>query len=149
MVDYIPPSIGGATASLPRAVFKAVHAWRDRISREEDESTRFILPNHHLFTIAESPPADVAALLRLFPGTNVPQVIRKRATELVSVIRNAVKGCLEGETPSGQEQTKEQESRLEGEKGKGEQKDVRSMDVDTSTVRDEGRLWNLTSGKLA
>ncbi|KAK7464754.1 exosome nuclease subunit [Stygiomarasmius scandens] len=145
MADYIPPSVGGATAGLPRAVFKAVHAWRDRISREEDESTRFILPNHHLFTIAESPPADVAALLRLFPGTNVPQVIRKRATELVSVIRNAVKGCL-GETPSGQKQTKEQEPRLEREKGNGGKKDVRSMDVDTSTVRDEGRLWNLTSG---
>ncbi|KAF5362917.1 hypothetical protein D9758_007096 [Tetrapyrgos nigripes] len=142
MADWVPPSVHTAESSLPREVFKTVHAWRDKISREEDESTRYILPNHHLFTLAESPPADITALLRIFPGTNVPPVIRRRAAELVAAVRGAVKKCLEGGASvlgGGQQESGEG-------KGKGKQKDEETgrevrkgpidggpMDVDTPT----------------
>lgn len=46
---------------------------------------RYVLPNHFLFQLAEHPPADMAALLKVFPS--VPPVIRRRAKELLDVIR--------------------------------------------------------------
>ncbi|KAF9015830.1 hypothetical protein BDZ89DRAFT_1094618 [Hymenopellis radicata] len=63
--------------ALHRYVYKAVHAWRDRVAREEDEST------------SESPPPDMPALLRIFHSP--PPVIKRRARELLDAIRDAVK----------------------------------------------------------
>ncbi|RDX45737.1 hypothetical protein OH76DRAFT_1407731 [Lentinus brumalis] len=82
----------GSAASAQRAVYLAVHAWRDRVAREEDESTRYVLPNHYLFSLAERTPADMAALLSVFHP--VPPVIRRRAKELLDAIRDAVKQAL-------------------------------------------------------
>ncbi|KAF7331658.1 Exosome complex exonuclease RRP6 [Mycena kentingensis (nom. inval.)] len=78
--------------TLPRAVYRCVHHWRDTVAREEDESTRYVLPNHFLFQIAERPPADMAALLKNF--TSVPPVVRKRAKELLAAIRGCVTANL-------------------------------------------------------
>ncbi|KAF9015850.1 hypothetical protein BDZ89DRAFT_435244 [Hymenopellis radicata] len=75
--------------ALHKYVYKAVHAWRDRVAREEDESTRYILPNHFLFQLAESPPPDMPALLRIFHSP--PPVIKRRARELLDAIRDAVR----------------------------------------------------------
>ncbi|KAI0049395.1 hypothetical protein FA95DRAFT_1556869 [Auriscalpium vulgare] len=77
---------------MKREVYKAVHAWRDRIAREEDESTRYVLSNHFVFQLAEQPPADMAALMMTFQS--VPAIIRKRANELLHVVRDAVKRGL-------------------------------------------------------
>ncbi|KAJ7174298.1 hypothetical protein C8R46DRAFT_945281 [Mycena filopes] len=75
--------------TLQRAVYRCVHAWRDEIARAEDESTRYVLPNHYLFQLAERPPADMAALLQVFQS--VPPVVRRRAKELLEAIR----ACLQ------------------------------------------------------
>ncbi|KAJ7896101.1 ribonuclease H-like domain-containing protein [Mycena olivaceomarginata] len=75
--------------TLQRAVYRCVHAWRDEIARAEDESTRYVLPNHYLFQLAERPPADMAALLQMFQP--VPPVVRRRAKELFEAIR----ACLQ------------------------------------------------------
>lgn len=32
----------GSAVNVQRAVYHAVHAWRDRVAREEDESTRYV-----------------------------------------------------------------------------------------------------------
>ncbi|KAH7915435.1 hypothetical protein BJ138DRAFT_86795 [Hygrophoropsis aurantiaca] len=77
-----------ARESTQRGVYKSIHAWRDRIAREEDESTRFVLPNHFLFKIAETPPSDIAALLSIFQS--IPPVLRRRAKELFDTIQGAV-----------------------------------------------------------
>ena len=90
-------------------VFRAVHIWRDRVAREEDESTgyacprsricdwtdlrdRYILSNRFVFKLVEQPPADMAALLHTFPST--PPVVRRRSKELLDIIRDAVKRGL-------------------------------------------------------
>ncbi|TFK69512.1 hypothetical protein BDN72DRAFT_767808 [Pluteus cervinus] len=73
---------------MQRAVYQALHKWRDQVAREEDESTRYVLPNHHLFQLAERPPNDMATLLTLF--TSFPPVIKRRAKELLTVIRRTV-----------------------------------------------------------
>ena len=52
-----------------------------------------MLQNHVLFHIAEEPPAEMASLLRMFQ-TSVPAVVKRRAKELLNVIREAVKRGL-------------------------------------------------------
>ncbi|KAG0207040.1 exosome nuclease subunit [Mortierella sp. NVP41] len=68
------------------AVFKAVHAWRDQMAREEDESIRYVLPNHMMFTLAEKMPEDSAAVLACC--NPVPPPVRMHATDLARLIVN-------------------------------------------------------------
>ncbi|ETW81983.1 hypothetical protein HETIRDRAFT_318347 [Heterobasidion irregulare TC 32-1] len=77
---------------MRKEVYKAVHAWRDKTAREEDESWRYVLSNHYLFQLADRPPADMAALLASFQS--LPPLIRKRSKELLDTIRAAVKRGL-------------------------------------------------------
>ncbi|KAI9436593.1 ribonuclease H-like domain-containing protein, partial [Lactarius indigo] len=89
------PTLGVEGApSVQREVFRAVHVWRDRVAREEDESTGYVLSNRFVFKLVEQPPADMAALLHVFPST--PPVVRRRAKELLNVIRGAVRKGLSG-----------------------------------------------------
>ncbi|KAH9065385.1 ribonuclease H-like domain-containing protein [Lactarius vividus] len=89
------PALGvDGAPTVQREVFRAVHMWRDRVAREEDESTGYVLSNRFVFKLVEQPPADMAALLHAFPST--PPVVRRRAKELLDVIRGAVKKGLSG-----------------------------------------------------
>ncbi|KAJ1818701.1 exosome nuclease subunit, partial [Coemansia sp. RSA 2599] len=65
-------------------VFRAVHQWRDSCAREEDESTRYVLPNHMLFAVADRMPADVPALLAACQPT--PPLLRLYATDVARII---------------------------------------------------------------
>ncbi|CAA7266028.1 unnamed protein product [Cyclocybe aegerita] len=85
------PGVG--VGAMQREVYKAVHAWREKTAREEDESTRYVLQNHFLFMLAEEPPADMASLLKVF-RTSVPPLVKRRAKELLNVVREAVKRGL-------------------------------------------------------
>jgi exosome complex exonuclease RRP6 len=55
---------------------------------------RYVLPNRFLFKLVEQPPADMAALLHAFEFT--PPVVKRRAKELLDIIRDAVKKGLSG-----------------------------------------------------
>lgn len=59
------------------------------------------MPNHHLFQLAEHPPAMMADLLRAFGGAGPPVFVKTKAEELLSVIRDAVARGLE-DAPSAQ-----------------------------------------------
>ncbi|KAF1808356.1 hypothetical protein P152DRAFT_462632 [Eremomyces bilateralis CBS 781.70] len=69
------------------SVFRRVHAWRDRVAREEDESTNWVLANHGLFSIARAMPTTKQQLWKMI-GTVSP-VMRQRGDELVEVVRVA------------------------------------------------------------
>lgn len=69
------------------SVFRAVHQWRDEVSRQQDDSTNWVMPNHQIMTIAKETPMTRAALLGLAQPTT--QTLRLRADELVSVIETA------------------------------------------------------------
>jgi exosome complex exonuclease RRP6 len=69
------------------SVFRAVHRWRDTLSRNEDESPLFIMPNHAVFSIARAMPADKPALFNAIQ--HVSHIIRGKADELVGVITEA------------------------------------------------------------
>jgi exosome complex exonuclease RRP6 len=49
-------------------------------------ATRYVLANHYLLRLAERPPTDMAALLSGFHP--VPPIMRKRAKELLDVIKD-------------------------------------------------------------
>jgi ribonuclease D len=98
-------------------VFAALYAWRDRVAREEDESTRYhflplcllfvdvfvfvtecegvcvltngryVLPNHMLFHISEVMPVDIPALLACC--NPVPPLVRQHSADLATIIREA------------------------------------------------------------
>lgn len=51
---------------------------------------RYVLPNHHLFTVAERSPSNAAQLIALFSHGGVPPVLRRRAGELAEVIKATV-----------------------------------------------------------
>ncbi|KAF5392913.1 hypothetical protein D9757_001048 [Collybiopsis confluens] len=86
---------------MQKTVYRKVHGWREKVAREEDESTRYVLPNHYVFQLADQPPADMPAMLRIFHF--VPPVLKRRAKELLDVIREAVKEHL----VSGEEKSDE------------------------------------------
>lgn len=69
------------------SVFRAVHQWRDELSRKEDESPLFVMPNHAVFSVARAMPADKPALFNAIQ--HVSHIIRGKADELVSVITDA------------------------------------------------------------
>jgi exosome complex exonuclease RRP6 len=73
-----------------------------------------VLQNHVLFHIAEEPPAEMASLLGMFQ-TSVPAVVKRRANELLNVVRDAVKRGLNftKETGSVQSFGDDQEENVE------------------------------------
>ncbi|KAI0345691.1 hypothetical protein BDW22DRAFT_1426352 [Trametopsis cervina] len=81
--------MAGERDSARRRIYRAVHAWREHVAREEDESTRYVVPNHQLFVLAEQAPRDMASLLSLFQ--HAPAIIRRRAKELLDTIHEASK----------------------------------------------------------
>jgi len=69
------------------AVFRAVHEWRDRVAREQDDSLHFVMPNHVIFTLAREMPIEKATLFSLVQP--LPQTMKLRQDELLSVISKA------------------------------------------------------------
>lgn len=69
------------------AVFRAVHEWRDKIARADDDSTAFVMPNHVIFSIAKLVPTDQVALLGI--ARPVSHSVKSRAGELLNVIKAA------------------------------------------------------------
>jgi exosome complex exonuclease RRP6 len=67
------------------AVFRAVHQWRDEVSRKDDESVNFMLPNHALLAIAREMPVDKAAVFRVVVPVSPP--LRARVDDLVALVR--------------------------------------------------------------
>ena len=68
------------------AVYRALHQWRDRVAREEDESLGYVLPNHMLFILADRMPTEVPQLLACCQPT--PPLVRMSSAELAFLIQN-------------------------------------------------------------
>jgi exosome complex exonuclease RRP6 len=69
------------------AVFRAVHSWRDKISRDDDDSTSFVMPNHIIFSIAKLMPMDMVALLGI--AHPISHSVKSRTGELLELIKSA------------------------------------------------------------
>ncbi|KAJ9060599.1 exosome nuclease subunit [Entomophthora muscae] len=66
------------------AAFRQLHAWRDLKAREEDESVRFILPNHMLFSLAFKMPTTTAGVVGCCEP--VPIAVRMGAPQIAQLI---------------------------------------------------------------
>jgi len=74
------------------AVLKAIHKWRDQTAREEDESPRYVMPNHILRRMAEVMPTDpqgvhgccnpIPPLVRMY-SMDIARLIEKTKTEFL------------------------------------------------------------------
>ncbi|KZT28826.1 hypothetical protein NEOLEDRAFT_1057691 [Neolentinus lepideus HHB14362 ss-1] len=133
---------------MKRAVYKFVHAWRDRVAREEDESTRYILPNHYIFQLAERPPADMVALLAAFQP--VPPVIKRRAKELLDGIKDVVKASL-GTSAAKPEPAviSERPGASEDDMMEGVEKTTATQEANASTTSSNSRLWPTNQGSTS
>lgn len=69
------------------AVFKAVHEWRDKIARADDDSTAFVMPNHVIFSIAKLMPMDMVALLAI--AHPISYSVKSRSGELLEVVKTS------------------------------------------------------------
>jgi exosome complex exonuclease RRP6 len=69
------------------AVFRAVHAWRDKIARADDDSTAFVMPNHVIFSIAKLMPVDMITLLGI--AHPISHSVKFRTAELLELIKSA------------------------------------------------------------
>lgn len=70
------------------AVYQALFAWRDRVGREMDESTFYVLPNRMMFNIAKNTPTSALSLLACCNPT--PQLVRNFTNDLVVLIQESL-----------------------------------------------------------
>ncbi|KAK2873728.1 hypothetical protein FQN49_002126 [Arthroderma sp. PD_2] len=76
------------------SVFRALHEWRDKTAREDDESTQTVLSKRSLFRLAQEMPADKFAVLRLASPISVS--LRGRAEDVAALIGEAKRGGATG-----------------------------------------------------
>lgn len=69
------------------AVLRAVHEWRDKVAREEDESVHQILTNKAVLLIAKEMPTEMPPLLSCFQHSHIST--KKRAQELLELVKRA------------------------------------------------------------
>ena len=69
------------------AVFRAIHAWRDRIARKDDDSTHYVMPNHVIFTLAKLMPMDMVSLYGAVHP--ISHNVKSRTAELLALIKSA------------------------------------------------------------
>ncbi|NWW60845.1 EXOSX protein, partial [Ifrita kowaldi] len=69
------------------AAFRLLFAWRDKIARQEDESTGYVLPNHMLLKIAEELPKETQGIIACC--NPVPPLVHQQINELHLLIQQA------------------------------------------------------------
>ena len=69
------------------AVFRAIHQWRDRVARQEDESIHTVMPKHTMLSVSKAMPMDMASLISCSHPISAP--MRGHIKELLEAIRQA------------------------------------------------------------
>jgi len=77
-----------------KAVFINLFDWRDKMARDEDESIRFVLPNHMLVHIAMDMPTNVISLFDICKP--LPPLVKLNAHELVQMIQTILEKTKSG-----------------------------------------------------
>ncbi|KAM5132574.1 exosome complex component 10 [Mantella aurantiaca] len=69
------------------SAFRLLYAWRDKMARQEDESTGYILPNHMMLKISEELPKEPQGIIACC--NPVPPLVRQQINELILLILEA------------------------------------------------------------
>nr|XP_020637831.1 exosome component 10 [Pogona vitticeps] len=67
--------------------FRLLFAWRDKMARQEDESTGYVLPNHMLLKVSEELPKEPQGIIACC--NPVPPLVRQQINELHLLIQQA------------------------------------------------------------
>ncbi|XP_066499858.1 exosome component 10 [Hoplias malabaricus] len=67
--------------------FRLLFGWRDKLAREEDESTGYVLPNHMMMKIAEELPKEPQGIVACCIPT--PPLVRQQVNELHQLVKQA------------------------------------------------------------
>ncbi|KAF7660933.1 hypothetical protein LDENG_00272540 [Lucifuga dentata] len=67
--------------------FRLVFAWRDKLARQEDESTGYVLPTHMLIKISEELPKEPQGIIACC--NPVPPLVRQQVNELHLLVQQA------------------------------------------------------------
>uniref|UniRef100_A0A667X1B7 Exosome complex component 10 n=1 Tax=Myripristis murdjan TaxID=586833 RepID=A0A667X1B7_9TELE len=67
--------------------FRLLFAWRDKLARQEDESTGYVLPNHMMIKISEELPKEPQGIIACC--NPVPPLVRQQVTELHLLVKEA------------------------------------------------------------
>ncbi|XP_034552042.1 exosome component 10 [Notolabrus celidotus] len=67
--------------------FRLLFAWRDKLARQEDESTGFTLPTHMMIKISEELPKEPQGIIACC--NPVPPLVRQQVNELHSLVQEA------------------------------------------------------------
>ncbi|XP_068190217.1 exosome complex component 10 isoform X2 [Antennarius striatus] len=67
--------------------FRLLFAWRDKLARQEDESTGFILPSHMMIKISEELPKEPQGIIACC--NPVPPLVRQQVNELHLLVQQA------------------------------------------------------------
>ena len=70
-----------------KRVFAALYDWRDRVARDEDESTGYVLPNRMLAKLSSLMPSSASGLSQCL--NPVPELVRRHATDVLHIISQA------------------------------------------------------------
>ncbi|XP_066546563.1 exosome complex component 10 [Amia ocellicauda] len=69
------------------AALRLLYGWRDKLARQEDESTGYILPNHMLIKISEELPREPQGIIACC--NPVPPLVRQQVNELHLLVQQA------------------------------------------------------------
>ncbi|XP_067226929.1 exosome component 10 isoform X1 [Chanodichthys erythropterus] len=69
------------------AAFRLLYAWRDKLARQEDESTGYVLPNHMMMKIADELPKEPQGIIACC--NPIPPLVRQQINELHQLIKEA------------------------------------------------------------
>lgn len=78
------------------AVLKALHSWRDRTARTEDESHHYIMPKHVLLSLTRGMPEEPSQIISTF-GNKIPQIVRIQISDIVNLIKAAKASVTDAE----------------------------------------------------
>ncbi|XP_046896837.1 exosome component 10 [Hypomesus transpacificus] len=67
--------------------FRLLYGWRDKLSRQEDESTGYVLPNHMMTKISEELPKEPQGIIACC--NPVPPMVRQQVNELHLLMQQA------------------------------------------------------------
>ncbi|KAF0976261.1 hypothetical protein FDP41_004936 [Naegleria fowleri] len=70
--------------NINEKVIRVLYKWRDTVARKDDESVRYVLPDHMILSIAEQAPTEVSKLLACC--NPVPKLVRRDAKVIVNLV---------------------------------------------------------------
>lgn len=74
--------------SSQQMILRALYKWRDNVARAEDESVRYVMPNHMMIAVAEGRPKNIQELMMLC--NPVPKLVRRDCQLIVKIIQDAM-----------------------------------------------------------